>query len=57
MFRRLLVSDLMNYLSLASFVIFFVIFIAIVVWAVRLPRERIAKLESLPLESSDAPHE
>jgi|KBSMisStandDraft_5_1062788.scaffolds.fasta_scaffold4237652_2 hypothetical protein len=51
MFHRLLVSDLMNQFALISFSIFFVVFMAAAIWALCIPRERVRRMENLPLES------
>lgn len=53
MFKRLIVADWMNDISVISFTIFFVIFVMIAVWALCLPHSRIRHLESLPLEPED----
>lgn len=55
MFKRLFVADWMNDLNVIGFTIFFVIFLLIAVWALRLPHARIRHLESLPLEPEDNP--
>jgi hypothetical protein len=50
MFHRLFVTELMNHFALLSFAIFFLIFVATAVWAFCLPRERVRRIEQLPLE-------
>ena len=57
MFRRLLVTDLMNELSMVGFAIFFIAFICAVIWAVRMPRQRVERLVHLPLESENSTDE
>ena len=53
MFRRLAITDWMNDFALVSFAIFFLIFLATVAWAIWLPRERVRRMENLPLESDE----
>ena len=55
MFRRLLLHESVNDLTLVVFLLFFVVFIAAVIWALRLPPERVRHLEELPLEPSANP--
>jgi hypothetical protein len=57
MFNRLLVSDLMNHFALISFAIFFAIFLITAIWALCISRERIRRLENLPLDSDQNEHE
>ncbi len=51
MFRRLLVTDLMNDFALITFAIFFLIFIFTAIWALSLPKKRVNHMANLPLES------
>lgn len=55
MFRRLLLPDAVDHLTLVVFLLFFAAFIGAVVWALRLPRERVRHLEEMPLDSSANP--
>ena len=57
MFHRLLVSDLMNHFALISFAIFFLVFIAAATWALCISRERIRRMENLPLEPDHTDNE
>ena len=57
MFHRLLTSDLLDHLALISFAIFFLVFIITAVWALCISRERIRRLENLPLEADHTDHE
>jgi hypothetical protein len=57
MFHRLLVSDLMNHFALISFSIFFVVFLVTAIWALCISRERIRRMENLPLEPDHTENE
>jgi hypothetical protein len=57
MFHRLLISDLMNHFALISFSIFFVIFLITAIWALCISRERIRRLENLPLDCDQSENE
>ena len=57
MFHRLLVSDLMNHFALISFSIFFAIFLITATWAACISRERIRRLENLPLDLDQNEHQ
>lgn len=51
MFKRLLVTELMQHTTLIGFSIFFLAFIFAVVWVLRMPRNEVQRLENLPLEN------
>jgi hypothetical protein len=53
MFRRLLVEDWQRTLTMVSFAIFFVTFLATALRTWRMPRERLRHLENLPLQKED----
>ena len=56
MFKRLLVSDLTNDLTLISFLIFFLIFVGAVIWTLCIPRSQVQHMEELPLDNESSNH-
>jgi tellurite resistance protein TehA-like permease len=50
MFRRILVENWQTALTIVSFAIFLATFIAVLIRTLRTPRNKIARLENLPLE-------
>ena len=57
MFKRILVTDWMNNLTVLGFTIFFVAFLVAVVWALCISRDRVSHLENLPLDSDQSKDE
>ena len=53
MFHRILVEEWQRALSVLSITLFFAVFLVHFIRVRRMPRETIARLESLPLESDD----
>ncbi len=53
MFHRILVEEWQRALSILSITLFFAVFLLHFLSVRRMPREKIARLESLPLENDD----
>jgi len=53
MFKRILVEDWALYIPIISFSIFFIVFAAVTIRALRLGKSERERLASLPLETSD----
>ena len=53
MFHRILVEEWQRALSILSITLFFAVFILHSIAVRRMPREKVARLETLPLENDD----
>lgn len=51
MFHRILIDEWQHVLTIASFAIFFSVFVLTLLRIRRMPSQRIARLENLPLEN------
>lgn len=57
MFQRILVEEWQRVLSVMSIAIFLVCFLIIALRAMRMPKQKLQHLESLPLADDTQPHE
>jgi hypothetical protein len=55
MFKRIFVEDWALWVPIISFCIFFVVFVAVTIRALRIGKSERERLASLPLQSGDAP--
>jgi cbb3-type cytochrome oxidase subunit 3 len=57
MFHRIIVEEWQRVLSTIGILLFFIVFVSIVVRTYRMPRQKVQRLASLPLNDSHDSHE